>query len=361
VTRSPHVTFVVPTYNLARFLPECLESIFAQTFEDFEVLVMDDCSPDAERDVVRLFDDPRLRYVRHPENVGHLRNYNEGIRLANGRYLWLISADDRLRRPYVLERFVKALDTHPEASFVFCPVVHLENAGETTCSGWREGSDRHLNGHSFLETLIRTNCLPTPAVMARTTAWRAAGGFPLDLPHAGDWYLWCVFALEGDVVALDEPMVNYRLHGANMHSEFAKRLDARNHDEIAVRWRILRLAEQRGLAGVVRVARESIAADYAFRMNGRYQDGQISLTGAGLEASLRAYCTSARERRWFHARTLMQLGDCLLQQSDRAGAGAQYRAALRHRPTDGTALAKLALLAAGRRGDSVRRSLGARA
>ena len=103
---TPTVTFVVPCYKLAHLLPECINSILSQSFRDLEILIMDDCSPDNTADTARSFQDSRVRYIRNDQNLGHLRNYNNGIALARGKYIWLISADDYLRRPYVLENYV---------------------------------------------------------------------------------------------------------------------------------------------------------------------------------------------------------------------------------------------------------------
>ena len=76
---KPRVTFVVPCYKLAGFLPACVESILRQSYADFEILIMDDCSPDNTAEVAQSFNDPRIRYIRNDPNHGHLRNYNKGI------------------------------------------------------------------------------------------------------------------------------------------------------------------------------------------------------------------------------------------------------------------------------------------
>src|SRR5258706_15476525 len=102
--QNPTVSFVVPCYKLAHLLPECVHSILGQTYGDFEVLIMDDHSPDNTAEVAQAIKDPRVRYIRNDPNLGSLRNYNKGIGLARGKYVWLISADDYLRRPHVLER-----------------------------------------------------------------------------------------------------------------------------------------------------------------------------------------------------------------------------------------------------------------
>src|SRR5580704_11101803 len=98
---APTVSFIVPCYKLAHLLPECVTSILSQSYRQFEVLILDDCSPDNTREVARSFHDSRVKYVRNEKNLGHLQNYNHGIAMARGRYVWLISADDRLRKPFI--------------------------------------------------------------------------------------------------------------------------------------------------------------------------------------------------------------------------------------------------------------------
>src|ERR1700730_2438621 len=114
---NPKVSFIVPCFKIAHLLAECVSSILSQTYDDFEIIIMDDCSPDNTGDVAQSFTDQRVKYVRNEINLGHLRNYNEGIRRSRGEYIWLISADDRLRTPYVLQRYVNLMDAKPEIGF----------------------------------------------------------------------------------------------------------------------------------------------------------------------------------------------------------------------------------------------------
>src|ERR1700710_1386671 len=110
---NPTVSFVVPCYELAHLLPECVASILSQTYTDFEILIMDDCSPDDTEKVAATFRDERVKYIRNSENLGKLRNYNKGIGLCGGEYIWLISADDYLRKPYILEHYMRVMETNP--------------------------------------------------------------------------------------------------------------------------------------------------------------------------------------------------------------------------------------------------------
>src|SRR5262245_19230606 len=128
---APKVSFVVPCYYLAHLLADCVNSILRQSYTNFEVLIMDDCSPDHTPEVAQSFSDRRNQYIRNERNLGNTGNYNKGIALSRGHYVWLISADDYLRREYVLQRYVEVMESHPEVGYVFCPVIALENGQQT--------------------------------------------------------------------------------------------------------------------------------------------------------------------------------------------------------------------------------------
>lgn len=261
---GPKVTFVVPCYKLAHLLKECVDSILAQTRGDFEVLIMDDCSPDNTVEVARSFRDIRVRHIRNEPNLGHLRNYNKGIGLAAGEYVWLISADDRLRTPYVLERYLEVMEAHPRVGFAFCPGFGLQGQQETEIVGWGtlEGPDAILDGRTFLHRLLQSNCVLAPSGLVRKECYDRVGVFPLDLPFAGDWYLWCAFALHYDVAYFSEPMVNYREHSLSMTDTLiTDDIRLLSKDDLAVRWRMKEKIEQAGAGALARHCK-SMIVDY---------------------------------------------------------------------------------------------------
>ena len=111
---SPHVTIGMPVYNGERFLVETLESLLAQTYRDFEIVISDNGSTDGTRRICEAFarKDPRILYHREEENRGAAWNYNRVVALARGRYFkW--AAHDDLCMPTYLERCVDALDSDP--------------------------------------------------------------------------------------------------------------------------------------------------------------------------------------------------------------------------------------------------------
>lgn len=351
----PRVSFVVPCYKHGQFLRACVDSILAQSFEAFEVLVMDDCSPDETPEVARSITDPRVIHVRNERNLGHLANYNKGIGLARGEYVWLINVDDYLRRPHVLEKFVAVMDRVPSASYVFCPAVSVRGTTESAPHAVHASSDTIFRSADFLERLLEVNCVPTPAAMVRRTSYERGGVFPLDLPYAGDWFQWCRHAFYGDVAFVAEPMVCYRIHETNMSKWYVERPERLIADEVEVRWRVLRMAQQVGLQRIADAAVDAIGDDYARRVaRGQAEQWPLGMTVDQFTASLRAHTTDQRLIDRITARVQWSVADDCYKRGNTRLAAAHYRQALALNPRDLATWAKCGLLAAGPAGRTLR-------
>lgn len=107
------------TYNRANYLRESIESVLASSFKDFTLTVVDNCSTDNTKDVVDSFTDPRLSYVKHPENIGGINNINSAIKMGKGDYIVLFHDDDKMC-PGMLEEEYNFLEAHPDAGCVSC-------------------------------------------------------------------------------------------------------------------------------------------------------------------------------------------------------------------------------------------------
>lgn len=114
--KIPTVTVAMVTYNSARFVSEAIASVLTQDFEDFELLVCDDCSMDATWDVVQRVSDPRVRATRNEVNIGEYRNRNHALSRARGKYIIFIDGDDYLY-PHGLAYMVRMLESFPRAAF----------------------------------------------------------------------------------------------------------------------------------------------------------------------------------------------------------------------------------------------------
>jgi len=352
------VSFVIPCYKLAYLLPECINSILCQTYEDFEILIMDDCSPDQTPEIAASFRDPRVKHVRNEKNLGHLRNYNKGIELSHGKYVWLISADDCLRRPYALERYVQVMEEHPEVGYVFSPAVRLQDGRETGIVSWsiHGTQDAVFKGHSFLEKLILGNCVVAPAGMVRKECYDKVSVFPPDLSNAGDWYLWCVFALHYDAAYLAEPLVYYRSHETNMSKILTQ--SARHviiADNIAVRWRLKAKAEEIGATSVRRLCDEAMATYYAHLLAGKiYDNAMFGMTLEEFEQSLQHHTRTKSEASAMRARVYTALGDQCYLRRDFSQARQYYEWGIRQAPWVIGTLTKYVLLKMGSPGAHLR-------
>src|SRR6267378_3052037 len=137
----PTVSVIIPNYNHARFLRQRVDSVLRQTFQDFELILLDDCSSDESQAILREYaGDPRVRIEFNEKNSGStFKQWNKGARLARGKYVWIAESDDYADERLV-ERLVRALDTDPEITFAYC-------------GSWQISEDGQQNG--FVESCLR--------------------------------------------------------------------------------------------------------------------------------------------------------------------------------------------------------------
>jgi glycosyltransferase involved in cell wall biosynthesis len=214
---TPLVTFIVPCYNYARYLPDCLGSILRQEGSfDFEIILIDDASTDDTAEVIASCRDPRVRAFTHAVNVGHAGTISEGLRLARGEYVARIDPDDRYRTDY-LARVIPVFEAHPEVGLVYGDVALIDERGTITA----ERCDRVHGGRDYkgneLVALLGQNFICAPSVMARRAAWLKALPVPEWLAF-NDWYFTLSMAREYEFYYLDAVLADYRVHGTNHHS-----------------------------------------------------------------------------------------------------------------------------------------------
>ena len=107
------LTVLMPVYNVAPYVADAIESVLSQSYSDFDLLVLDDCSTDNTVDIVNSFKDSRIRLVRNEVNLGLAENLNKGIELANTEFIARMDGDD-IACPLWLEKGVATLDSRPE-------------------------------------------------------------------------------------------------------------------------------------------------------------------------------------------------------------------------------------------------------
>ncbi len=207
---APRVSVLLPVYNTKEaFLREAIDSILAQTFTDFELLVVDDASPDPNvRRVVRAYADSRIRYDVNPVNMGISGVRNRLLDMARGEYLAVMDHDD-ISLPQRFEKEVAYLDANPGVGVVSC-FAEVVGGGKT--SVWTfpvEDAD-------IKAALIRICPLLHPASMIRRQVLRDSGlRYEADFSPAEDYALWCRLIPHTRFHNLPEVLFRYRLHETN--------------------------------------------------------------------------------------------------------------------------------------------------
>ena len=200
----PKVSVVIPCYNHGQFLPETLDSLEAQTFTDYEVLVVNDGSTDATTVALLNSLDPDKARVLHTENRGVAAARNLGISEARGEYILPLDADD-LIAPEYMQRAVGVLDAGPEVGIVY---------GERVLFGEKEGS--YPLPEYDCRAILVDNCI-YPAAFFRKCDWEAVGGYNEKMVHGWeDWDFWIALTSLGkQVVKITEPLFYYRVRSTS--------------------------------------------------------------------------------------------------------------------------------------------------
>ncbi len=214
------VTVVVPTRNRARWLRSCLASVLAQTHPRLEVVVADNASTDDTADVVAAFDDPRVRYLRRPTDLGLIESFARAAAGVDSDHLLLLGDDDLLTTPDVVATLVAVLDANPSVGMVHSGFDLIGEDGGVLRRDvdWTDGltADTVEPGRVFLERTMRSSCrVCSSTALVRADVGEAAGWFrPADLPPI-DLGMWLRLSLLADVAFVHRSLVSYRIHGTS--------------------------------------------------------------------------------------------------------------------------------------------------
>lgn len=213
VITSPMVTVLMPVYNGAPFLGEAISSVLAQTFNDFELLIIDDGSTDNSADIVRAHADERIRLIRNDRNLGLIASLNKGIDLAKGSFIARMDCDDRMH-PERLAKQVKAMLAEPGIAVLATYVEFINTDGEVF-GNW--DTDRKATTEDAIAAMLpRTNCIAHPSVMIRRGALGSMR-YAADQDGAEDWDLWMrLRSRDLRIAKLPEVLLYYRVHAGSI-------------------------------------------------------------------------------------------------------------------------------------------------
>lgn len=215
-TAPPRVSMVMPVHNGARWLADAIDSVLAQDFTDFELILVDDASRDASPAIMdeAAARDPRVRLFRLDANVGLPAALNHGFAAARGElHSW--TSDDNLLRPQMLTRLVAALDAQPDAHIVHADFTLIDE----------EGVELGRSRVGPVERLLYGNNVGA-CFLYREGVTKALGGYDTELFGVEDYDFWLRAALRFQFVALHEDLYIYRKHGGSLTSQRAGQIQA---------------------------------------------------------------------------------------------------------------------------------------
>lgn len=227
MNKTPLVSLLVPCYNHERFLDDHLQSILAQTYENIEILICDDCSRDGSFAKLMAYQSqlekqfPRVEILQNPENAGVSRNLNRLLELAKGDYIKILASDDALA-PQAIAKMVVWLESHPAYALVVANGEKIpENAHFPDFPGsgpvYMEAPDFSQPG--FLERTALCCEIFAPGVMLRKEVFDRHGSYDESIP-VEDFEYWLRLLAAGDTAFgyLDEKLIYYRSSGTSITS-----------------------------------------------------------------------------------------------------------------------------------------------
>lgn len=205
----PKVSVVIPTYNRAEFLRSAIETVINQTFQDFEIIVVDDGSIDKTHEVVTGFDDERIKYIRHEMSKGGSAARNTGIVKSDSKYIAFLDDDDEWV-PEKLQMQVGILeDGSPKVGGVYTGHMVVDNNSGRILREWTPKRRGSIYNDMFARNWVST----ASSLLLRRNCFNKVGLFDESLPSFQDYDMWIRISKEFDFEYINKPLVKYRVHG----------------------------------------------------------------------------------------------------------------------------------------------------
>ena len=301
----PLISVVIPAYNVAPYIAETLDSVFAQTLTDFEIIVVNDGSPDTdelERALAPYLD--RVRYIRQ-ENRGAGAARNRGVREGRGEFVAFLDGDDLWLPEYLEKQLLFVRNGKYDLAYADALLF-----GDSPAAGKTYMETAPSCGPVTFLTLVRNECnVITSGVIARRRSLIEAGLFDESLRNAQDFEMWTRLARRGARIAYQrEVLLRYRCRGSSLSGDLMNRLarETRVYRHIAATYE-LTLAERAELERVMKLQQAAVelANGKSGLLTGRFDEARASferahgvLGGWKLRAALLMLRVTPRLLRW---------------------------------------------------------------
>lgn len=215
---DPLVTIAITSYNYGRHVGEAIRSALAQTYRNLEILVLDNASTDDSLEVIRSFDDERIRLIARPENIGIQKNHNDAIRQCRGEYIVFLSADD-MHLPTLVEDMMTFRRLNPQVDVVYGSAIIMDARGKMLYyfdHGSFDGAESYEGRNEFANLLVRDSCMYLPTILFPRAVFDELGLLDEELEIVLDYEYAIRMAGAGKRFAFTaKPGALIRFHGEN--------------------------------------------------------------------------------------------------------------------------------------------------
>ena len=228
------VSIIVASYNHAEYLVQRMDSLLAQTYKDFEIIVIEDVSPDNSLEVLRRYENnPLMKLIVRERNGGWVKVSNQGIDLARGEFIMFANCDDACH-PQLLERLVAAMHANPSAGIAFSRSLLVdeddcilgEDFAVREAAFRRLCTEDRLIGAAMMSRFLLNSCvIPNlSAALFRKKCLVEVGGFSSEYRVCSDWEMFFRITARHDVAYLRTPLNRFRQHSTTIRSSTKERV-----------------------------------------------------------------------------------------------------------------------------------------
>ena len=229
------VSVIIPNYNHALYLPQRIESVLKQTYQDFELIILDDCSTDNSRNIINQYaaQDKRIQTVFNTTNSGSpFAQWNKGVSLAQGEYIWIAESDDYAHED-LLKTLVPLLDRCPEVGLAYCQSYKVNQDDDIIGDGlprdnaniseqrWLTSYENN-GANEVAHYLVFKNIIPNAsALLFRKSVYPPPENMPLGLRLCGDWLTYIKMLETSDIYYHPNKLNYFRVHDKTVRTRNA--------------------------------------------------------------------------------------------------------------------------------------------
>ncbi len=274
MNKKPKVSVIIPTYNRANLVGRAIKSVLNQTYRDFELIIVDDCSTDNTDEVIKEFQkiDNRIIYLKHDKNKGGSAARNTGIKVAKGEYVAFLDSDDEWLPEKLEKQIIHLNENHFGALISYTGYIRVNDKGN------RSVFIPVKHGDIYNDQLWKDYVSPTSAVMVKSICFKKVGLFDKSLPARQDYDMWLRISRHYTFDYIIEPLV--LIYDTNSDS-ISSNIRARKKAEHLIRLKVIKQIQKFSV-----IKQRKILSYHNFQA-GRYFYGKFG-TKFGREEMFRA-------------------------------------------------------------------------